>query len=45
MILNVLGAAIFAVVGIVSVGAVGWLFVEVIINCVDMIIDHIEEDK
>lgn len=45
MILNVLGVVVFAVVGLVCVGAVGWLFVEMIMNCVDMIVDYFEEDK
>lgn len=45
MVLKVLGIAIFAVAGVACIGAVGWLFVEMIMNCVDMIVDYFEEDK
>lgn len=40
-----LGFIVFVLVGIISVVVTGWLFVEIIANCIDMWLEHMEQEE
>lgn len=40
-----LGFIVFVLVGIISVVVTGWLFVQIVINCIDMLLEHIEQGE
>lgn len=40
-----LGFIVFVLIGIISVVVTGWLFVEIITNCIDMWLEHMEQEE